>query len=287
MGTKFLELGPDQAQVNELILSFAMKLERKRKEAMAEGESADSAAPGAAKLKSLTDLQEKIMLNLSTRKELSPISLIWIVKTTKDLGTDSAREAAGQLIEKIIDRKNEDQNFERQIGPKAITALESLGATIQAEQGHYDKAQGLIDQLIQKFPRALEPRISEAKILTEWAAKDPAKYADAINKWDTLRNRLERMSANPDPKKIEPKYEVIWNEAECFYRMSQKTKSKDDAKKGLDLLMPYLKLDDKIINPSDEYKDLSGSYFQLGYRLADFLGVPRPIRPKVKRPHAP
>ena len=39
-------------------------------------------------------------------------------------------------------------------------------------------------------------------------------------------------AAEPKAQKVDPKYEVILNEADCFYRMSQKTKNKDDAKKG-------------------------------------------------------
>ena len=85
--------------------------------------------------------------------------------------------------------------------------------------------------------------------------------------------------------KIDPKYEVILNEVDCFSRLAQKTKSKDDehAKKGLDLLTPYLNLDPKIRHPNDEYKEISFKFFQVGGKLADFLGVPPPVRPKAKR----
>ncbi|MGO9113503.1 MAG: hypothetical protein ACLP9L_30090 [Thermoguttaceae bacterium] len=287
VGTKLTELGSDQAQVNRAIIAFAIALEKVRKKAMTESDSAEPAVlgVGASKLKSLTDLQEKIMINLSKREKLSSNDMVWIVKTSSNLGTDEAKAAAAELIERIIDKANNDQSFEKEI-EKAKPALQSLGATIQAERGQYDKAKDLIDQLIQTYPRKLEPRVSQAKILTEWAAKDSSKYGDAIAKWDTLRMKLERVSTGSkiDDSKIDPKYEVILNEADCFYKMSQKTKSKDDAKKGLDLLSPYLNLDPKIRTPNDEYKEISLKYFQLGGKLADFLGVPRPIRPKTRRP---
>ena len=93
VGAKFMELGPDQGQVNLHDHEFRQGLESERKKAMAESESADPTAQGAAaaKLKSLTDLEEKIMINLSKREKLSPASMIWIVKTASNLGTDDAR----------------------------------------------------------------------------------------------------------------------------------------------------------------------------------------------------
>ena len=234
-------------------------------------------------MKSLTDLQEKIMINLSKREQLSTNDMVWIVKTSSNLGTDEAKAAAAELIEKIVDKANNDQGFAKEI-EKAKPALQSLGATIQAERGNYDKAKELIDQLIAAYPRKLEPRVSQAKILTEWAAKDPSKYDEAIAKWDTLRKKLERISGPAtDALKIDPKYEVILNEVDCLLRLAQKTKSKDDAKKGLELLTPYLNLDPKIRTPNDEYKEISFKYFQVANKLADFLGLPRPVRPKAKR----
>ena len=48
--------------------------------------------------------------------------------------------------------------------------------------------------------------------------------------------------------------------------------------------MPYLNLDPNIRAPGKEYKELSVRYFVLGGKIADFLNLARPIRPKVKRP---
>ena len=289
VGAKLAEIGPDQPRVNDTIINFAMRLERERKKAMAEGDSGDPTAPGGgeSKLKALTELQEKIVGNLSKREKLSYPAMVWTVKTASNLDTDAADAAAAELIEKIFDKANNDQEFEKEIG-KAEAGLHALGASLQAKRHEYSKAKDQIDAVILKYPHALDPRISEAKILTEWAAKDSSKYSDAIAKWDTLRKKLERISGSADPKikdakRIDPKYEVILNEADCFYRMAQKTKNKDNAKTGLDLLGPYLNLDEKIRNPSDEYKEISVKFFQVGGKLADFLGAPRPVRPKVKR----
>jgi tetratricopeptide (TPR) repeat protein len=292
VGGRLVESGPDQGPVNVRIMSFSKGLETKRKDFMTENESADPTGQVAAKLKSLTDLQEKIMINLSKRDKLSPASMIWIVKTASNLGTDDGKAAAAELIERIIDKANNDQGFNEEI-KKAKAQLESLGAILHAQRGEYDKAKTLIDQLIQTYPRALEPRVSKARILTEWAAKDSSKYGEAITAWDSLRKKLEGSSAKStapksgEAKKVDPKYDVILNEADCFYKLAQKTKSKEDARTGMNLLTPYFSLDPNILAPSDEYKELSVRYFQLGIKLADFLNVPRPVRPKAKRASSP
>ena len=108
-------LGPDQGPVNLAIMNFAKGLEKLRKKAMAESDAAipPRKSAGAAKLKSLTDLQEKIMINLSKREKLSPPAMIWIVKTASNLGTDEAKAAAADLIEKIFDKANEGPGIRR------------------------------------------------------------------------------------------------------------------------------------------------------------------------------
>ena len=291
VATKLLELGPDQGPFNLTIMNFARRLEPERKKAMADSDSGDPTALSAAavKLKGLVDLEEKIMVNLSKRERLSPASMIWIVRTSSNLGTDEAVAAAATLIERIFDKETNDQDFgQDESFKKAAAGLHALGAQLMARQGQYQKAVDQIDALIQKYPKALDPQLSEAKIYTEWAAKDSSKYGKAIGKWDTLRKKLERHSdkAPPDAKRIDPKYDVILNEADCFFRMAQKSQSKDEAKsaaeKGMALLSPYLNLDDKIRNPSDDFKELSTRYFQVGRKLADFLGVQPPLRPKSK-----
>ena len=223
------------------------------------------------------------MINLSKREKLSPNDMTWIAITCANLGTDDARLAAAELIKQIDKKANSDKAFFGQV-EKSLPYLHSLAARILAEIGQFDQAQEMIDRLIQAYPKVLEPKISEAQILTAWASRDPSKYEKAILAWDSLRTKLEHNSPKPVAgAPIDPKYEVIVNEADCFLRMAQKTKSKDDAKKGMDLLMPYLNLDPNIRNPSDEYREISTKYYRVGGNLAVFLGVSPPVRPKAKR----
>ena len=125
--------------------------------------------------------------------------MTWIVKTSSNLGTDDANAAAADLIGRSPAWRTKTRTSKSK-SEKAMVSLHSLGASLRAKRGQYDKAKKQIEAVIQKFPKALEPRVSEAKILTEWAGKEPAKYDKAIAIWDTLRKKLERVS-NPDPKK--------------------------------------------------------------------------------------
>jgi tetratricopeptide (TPR) repeat protein len=277
VGSSLLEKGPDDQQVNRAIIAFTAGVDKLRK-ASVESDTGDPAAQdaAAAKLKTLTDLLEKMLISLSNRKKMPSTDMTWIAMTTAKLGTPNAKTAAAELIKKIIEKSNSDQAFSKQV-EKALPTLESLAATLEAELGHYDQAQEMIERLIAKNPRILDPQISRAKILTAWAAKDPSKYGEAIAKWDTLRNKLPNSPAGAAG--VNPKYDVIVNEADCFYKWSQKTKTKADAQKGLDLLTPYLNLDKNIRSPDDDYKEISSKSYQVGGKLADFLDQPRPARP--------
>jgi tetratricopeptide (TPR) repeat protein len=268
VGGKFLELAPDQGQINRAVMSFAVGLERLRKNALAESTSGDLAEQnaGAAKLSALTALEQKVLIDISKREHLLPSEMIWIVKTSSNLGTDDAKSAAAALIKRIIDKSFNDKEFDDQI-KDAKPALQSLGAQLLAEQGKYDEALDLIEQLLQTYPRKLDLRISKAKILTTWAAKDPSKYDNAVATWDNLRKWLDRVKPPPGMK-LDPKYEVIYCEVDCLLKMAQKTNNKETAKTGMELLMPYLNLDEKIRYPNEEYKEISAKFFQLGDKVA-------------------
>ncbi len=172
------------------------------------------------------------MGSLAKRERFLPKEMIWIVKTASNMGTDNANLAAANLIEKIFDKANNDQNFENDKDfKKAAAGLHALGLRLDVQIGKYEKAREHIDAVKKDHPHSLETRVSEATILTEWAGREPDKYDAAIAAWDTLRNMLERRSANPDPKKtnvngIDPKYDVILQEADCYLPARRRPKTK-------------------------------------------------------------
>jgi tetratricopeptide (TPR) repeat protein len=273
VGMKLLELGPDDGPVNLAIMNFAKRLEIERKKAIPE--SGDASGEAAAKLKSYTDLQVKIMVDLAKREKLSAGAMVWIVKTCSTLGTEEADTAATDLVKKIFVRGDNDPDFDSQI-EKAKPGLRTMAATIEAKRGQYEDAVTNVEQLIKQFPKALEPRITRAQILMKWAAKDPSKYNEAIGAWDTLRKKLEKVT-NKSGGKMNEFYDALYNESFCFFKMAEKSGNKEQAKTGFDLMLPYLKLDPKITGPKRD-RELSAKYFQLAGKLADLIGVARPVQ---------
>jgi tetratricopeptide (TPR) repeat protein len=287
LGSKLIAAGPDQKDANAIILSFAMSVEQGRKEALTEGESTDPAvqAAAAAQLKTYSDLAEKMLTNLSKRKELDLRSMVTIVRILSNLGTDGGIAAAADLVDKIFDRADNDPKFDEQLKSSgSAVSLRALAARLRGERGEYDKAAEQIKPVLEKYPNALEPLMSQARILTLWASKDSSKYVDAVDKWEKLRKMLERAKPGAG-RQVDPKYEVLLNEADCLFRMAQKTKNQQHAREGLNLLIPYFNLDPHIRAPGDEYKEVSVRFYQVGGKLAEVLGIQRPLRPpKVKTP---
>jgi hypothetical protein len=274
IAAKMLELGADQAPVNMAIINFAKRLELVRKQLAAEGEATGEAA---AKQQAIVDLETKIMVELSKRDQLAPTTMVWIVKTLSLLNRDEADEAATKLVEKIIDKGNNDPAFDEQVG-KAKAGLLALAAKLLAKRGQYEDAVGKINGLISQYPKALEPQMTRAEIYSKWAAKDPTKYDAAISTWNALERKLEKMKSKSGGKAPEY-YEALYNELYCFYKSAEKNNDKQRAQQAFGLINPLLQFDPMIQGPGRD-RELSYRYYQLAGKIADLLGVERPKPPK-------
>jgi len=268
-------LGADDEKVNMAIINFAKRLEIKRKEALPD--SGELTGEAKKKQDDLIDMELKIMGNLAKREKLEPSTMVWIAKTLSLLGRDEADDAATKLVDHIMDLANNNSDFDEKIG-KAKAGLNSLAANLQAKHGNYKDANDHILALINQYPKALEPQMTQAKILTTWAAKDSTKYDDAIAAWKMLCNKLERAKTKSGDKMPEY-YEAVYQRSFCYYKKADKDKDKDSARQGYDFLTPLLRLDPKIQGPKRD-KELSLKYFQLAGKLADILGETRPELPK-------
>ena len=134
VATKLLDLGADEIPVNMALINFAKRLEVARKQAASEVDSTGNPAAGQ---QGLVDMEIKVMTNLAKRENLAPkprlpITMAWLVKILSQLDNDDADAAATQLIDKILDKANNDNEFDKQIG-KYKAYLHSLAATIQAK----------------------------------------------------------------------------------------------------------------------------------------------------------
>ena len=129
--------------------------------------------------------------------------------------------------------------------------------------------------------------VSEAKILTEWHPPI-LQVQRSHQRLEPFGEKLERAGAIAGAGKVEPKYEVIYSEAECFYRLAQKNKSKDDGKDfaktgpGSAHALRQPRCEDS--RPRGNVQgDQTPKYFLLCGKLADYLGLPKPIRPRAVR----
>jgi hypothetical protein len=283
VGTKLLETGPDVVSVNGSIINFAKRLEQLRKQAVGAG---DSASQPPVDPQAIVDLEAKIMINLAKREQLAikpqlPNTMIWIAKGLSQLGSDDADAAATQLIGKIIDKAQNDDDFDKQVR-KYMTYLRSLSFNLEAKHGNYAKAYDDVTALVQQNRKVLPPQMSQAQILTEWAARDSAKYADAVNAWKLLCLKLERVKvrnkANNKEEKMPEYYEAVYQRSFCYFKMYEKTKDKQNARDGLDFLTPVLSFDPKL-QGKERDSELVYKYYQLAGKLADCLDVPRPKPP--------
>ena len=284
VATKLLDLGADEVPVNLAIINFAKRLELARKQAAIE---LDPAVNPPAGQQALVDLETKIMINLAKREHLAPPTQVWIVQVLSKLGSNDADAdaAAAQLARKLLDLALNDNNVHKQI-EKAEPGLHTLAANILARQGNYEKAADEVKTLVDQFPKALAPQMSRAKILMDWAEKDPSKYGEAISAWHNLAGKLQRVKVKKvgtDGKPVEEKmpeyYDAFYYECYCFYRMADKTKDKSLAKKAFDLMTPALSFDPKLQGPTRD-REQTFRFYQLAGKLADFIGEPKPVMPR-------
>ena len=155
--------------------------------------------------------------------------MIWIVKTASpDLGTGDADKAAADLVNKIRERDKNDQDFhEDPIVKKAMASLDSLGAKLMERQGNYQGAVDAIDEVARKYLKALDPQLKRARDPYELGMDEPARYNDAIVKWDSLRKKLEAdqpehpaFAARSDQGRSQD--EVVLKEARLPLQMGEK-----------------------------------------------------------------
>ena len=222
------------------------------------------------------------MIDISKREHLSPSEMIWIVKTSSNLGTDDAKAAAAGLIKKIIDKAYQRPGFRPSKSRRPNRPCNPWERQLLAEQGKYEKAQDLIEQLIANLSPQTRSAYLEGQDSHDVGRQGPVQIRQMPSPPGTTCGSGWSGVKPPPGMKLDPKYEVIYCEVDCLLKMAQKTNNKETAKTGMELLMPYLNLDEKIRNPSEEYKEISAKFFQLGDKVASYLSVPQARPPQAQ-----
>jgi hypothetical protein len=258
VGMVLIELGPDTDKVNAALVQFAKLVEGERKKADAAVTQAVSASEidaAKAHLAAMDTLLGKLLTKLAAREKISAAGMVWIAETSRTVGLDDPAE---QQCEKFLQRLKDDPDFKEKAG-KAAPRVGSLLIRIQVDKGKFKEASEQVKELMKTNPRALEPRLVDCRVSQAWAEKDPTKFAEAVNKWDTLRRQLEKAKKKG---KLPPEFfEVAYYEAVCLGneaqrldKKGQKTDAADMASKGEKILKSILYQDKTLSGPDMKAK---------------------------------
>lgn len=250
IGMVLADWGPDAQNVNLALVEVLKMLNAKRKlaeEAVAAASgNTDSSSAGEArsKLKSITDLMDKLLVKMSSRKELSISASVYFADMCVEAGLpDVARET----YLKVADRAEKDPAYAKS-GAKALMRVRAQLVDLLTKTGDYEQAYKQISQIVAANPRALDLLMTQGRILQSWSQIDHSHYQQAVDHWARLRNTLQGMAKKP------PEYfEATYNLAASLYGQAaeakDKTQAAEKAKQAEQLLKSTL-----VISPN-----LSGS----------------------------
>ncbi len=234
-GMVLMELGPDNEMVNRQLLDFAKLLDVERKKAEAIGTAAVGAADTQAAADRVAAMQEilgKLLKKLATREKFSAAGMVWTAETCSTIGLD---EAAEQQCQGFLKRVKDDADFAAKGGKQGETRVRTLLIRIESNQGKFDAAEKEVEDLIKRNPRALEPKLLQCHILEAWGAKVPAKFAEAVTAWDTLRRSMERMPRDRRGNRPTEYFEAAYSEALCLYTDAKKLDKQGDKPGAADM----------------------------------------------------
>jgi hypothetical protein len=271
IGMVLADWGPDVQGVNAALVEVVKMLNAKRKlaeEAVAAG-AGDANSPAAeqsrAKLKSVTEMMDKLLVKMSSRKEFSFSTSVYFADMCMAAGLpDIARET----YLRVANRAEKDPAFAKS-GGKALQWVRAQLVDLLSKTGDYEEAYKQISQLAAANPRALDLLMTQGRILQSWAQRDPSHYQQAVDHWAKLRNMLLGMVKKP------PEYfEATYNLAAALYGQAAETKDKpqaaEAAKQAEQLLKSTLILSPDLSGPEmvDQYNALLKKASALHERLS-------------------
>ncbi len=250
IGTVLADWGPDVQGVNAALVEVVKMLNDKRKLAEAAvaagaGDVNSSAAEDARKkLKSVTEMMNKLLVKMSSRKEFSLSASVYFADMCMAAGLpDVARET----YLRVANRAEKDPVFAKS-GGKALVRVRAQLVDLLAKTGDYEQAYKQISQLAAANPRALDLLMTQGRILQSWSQRDPSHYQQAVEHWAKLRNTLQGM-----PKKPPEYFEATYNLAASLYGQASEAKDKtvaaEKAKQSEQLLKSTLVLSPNLSGP--------------------------------------
>lgn len=234
IGQILLDAGPDNTQTNAVLVDFARFLGNESGKIEVEisklgDDRKERKGELLTKVSGMHDTLAEFVEKLLGRQQHSIGGLVYLADTCAALGapskegedTDSEKERKKKLRDEakkvflgILDQMAKDPEF-AQAAAKAETSVRAQLIGLQSLDGEYQEASRNADQLMSKYPRALEPMMVKGRILQDWAAKDPAHYAEAATHWSHIFNALQGMRRK-SPSLLAEFYLVAYNLAYCL-----------------------------------------------------------------------
>jgi hypothetical protein len=276
VGQLLLEMGPDMAPINRVLVEFAKLVYVEYQKADAAVTEAKDAKAGETAKKKKADIGKmlgNLLKQLAARKDNSLAGMVYVADRCVDVGMDA--EAKDQY-QRIIKRTEEDPAFAAQAG-RAMTRIRAQLIGLLRKEGNNEEAYTQAEQLVKDNPRALEPRMERCRILLNWAdkqreagkAEDSLKhYEDGAKAWGVLRNLLQGMRKKPPEV-----YECTYGAAYCLYQAAELKKASDSAgaeqraKDAEKLLKSTM-----IVSPALSGPDMVAKYNALLEKVTKFLG---------------
>lgn len=282
IGLVLNEVGPDNQQVNGVLILFARQLDNARKQADADKiQSAGDAAKVKAAEDKLAAVQKALRELLPKLAQRKAISVNTMVMLGDYLAAAELNDLASAQYEKILKEHGSDKD-----AAKAMLRVRVQLVGLLKKKGDYKEADAQMKEIVKKQPNALDALMEEARILQAWADSDKSKWDEAAAKWNSLMSRLKNVKNKDErgkDKKPEEFFEVTYNLALCLANDAARTSDKATAeKKFLDArktLKSTLFYDPHLSGP-----DMVAKYNVLIDKLNKALNQTESGKPKADKP---
>jgi tetratricopeptide (TPR) repeat protein len=190
--------------VNTVLVNFASRLRDQCQQLAAAVKEKPGDADAAANLKATQDQAAALIEKVCAREHLVLAQRIILGDAAADLGRS---DLAKTQFEAALKMAESSQDAPAKVKAALIRVRSQLVGLLRREK-KYSEALVEVDKLLQETPRAMEPNLERARILTGIAESDPSKYPDAVAAWTKLRLAMVKM-----PKKPPEYYESVYGAA--------------------------------------------------------------------------
>lgn len=239
-----IQKAADEKRCNELLVNLArlVRQEWNRQAAStagASGKPPPAAEAAAVQRETLRQLLLKTLPALAARREHSAANRTHLGDLCAELGLND--EATRQF------------GLGLQAGGGPLAAKDGSRVPVRARvqlvnllrsQGKFAEAAKLNDELIGEYPRHIELRLTKARLLEDWAAQEPQKYAPAVAEWTEVRKLLGRL-----PQKPPDYYDAVYHTASCLYGQWVATKDASRLLQAEQVLKATLVTSSKLAGP--------------------------------------